>query len=93
MSLKSKNSKPGNLDLECGFATTLLFFPVRQVLALYLKFTPLFFVLWYWGLNSGPMPRATLLFVMGFFLRYCLTNYLSRLALNSDPPDLCLLSG
>jgi hypothetical protein len=30
--------------------------------------------------------------VMGF-LRYDLTNYLTRPAWNCDPPDLCLLNG
>jgi hypothetical protein len=46
-----------------------------------------------WGLNSGIhlQPFHQLFFVMGFW-REGLTNYLPRLALNLDPPDLCLLS-
>jgi hypothetical protein len=43
---------------------------------------------WCLGLNSGPSPQATppALFEIGS------QNYLPRLALNWDPPDLCLLS-
>jgi hypothetical protein len=52
------------------------------------------FILQNWGLNSGPTPWATspgLLFVTGFW-RHCHSNYLPGLALNHDPPDLCLLN-
>jgi hypothetical protein len=38
------------------------------------------------------LSHSTSPFVSCFFLREDLTNYLPRLALNHDPPDLCLLS-
>jgi hypothetical protein len=45
-----------------------------------------------WGLNSGPTPWALLPapFCDGFFWDGVI-NYLPGLALNHDPPDLCLL--
>jgi hypothetical protein len=45
----------------------------------------------YWGLNSGPTPRATPppLFCKRLFPDRVLRNYLPRLASNHDPPDLC----
>jgi hypothetical protein len=53
----------------------------------------IYLFLHYWGLNSGPSPWVTplALFCDEFFLRRRLSNYLPGLALNRDPPDLCLL--
>jgi hypothetical protein len=56
---------------------------------------PSFLFLQYWDLNSGPSPSATppaLFLGRFFFLNRVSQNYLPRLALNLDPPDLCLLS-
>jgi hypothetical protein len=56
------------------------------------QLSEIFFLL-YWGSNLGPTPWVTpLAFFCDGFSRYGLSNYLSRLALNYDPPDLCLLS-
>jgi hypothetical protein len=38
------------------------------------------------------LSHSTSLFCEGYFLRQGLKNYLPGLALNLDPPDLCLLS-
>jgi hypothetical protein len=53
-----------------------------------------FFFLQFWGLISGlhlePLHQPN--FWWWGFLRQGLMNYLPGLALNCDPPDLCLLS-
>jgi hypothetical protein len=53
-----------------------------------------FFFLQYWGLNSRLSPWATspALFLWRVFRDRVSRSYLPRLALNLDPPDLCLLS-
>jgi hypothetical protein len=58
-------------------------------------FSPFFFFfLQYWCLNSGPTSWATPpdLFLWKVFRDKVSQNYLPRLALNHDPPDLCLQS-
>jgi hypothetical protein len=57
----------------------------------------IFYFWWDWGLKSGlcickavsPVLESVSLWL---FCRCSLVNYLSGLALNCDPPDLCLLS-
>jgi hypothetical protein len=59
--------------------------------------SPFYFILfylflWYWGLNSGPTPRATppAPFCDGYFLRQSLSwTVFPGLTLTTDPPDLC----
>jgi hypothetical protein len=43
-------------------------------------------------LRAFTLSHSTRPFFEGFFSRLGLANYLSRLASNCDPPDLCLLS-
>jgi hypothetical protein len=43
-------------------------------------------------LRAYTLSHYTSPFLLSFFLRQGLTNYLPRLALNHDPPGLCLLS-
>jgi hypothetical protein len=50
------------------------------------------FYLRYWDLNSRPWATQPALFLCWVFSRYVPSNYLLRLALNLDLPDLCLLS-
>jgi hypothetical protein len=70
-----------------SFSFLLSFLPSSL---LFFSFFFSFCFLWYWGLNSGP-TLCQPFFVMGFF-EIGSENYLSRLALNHDSPDLCLSS-
>jgi hypothetical protein len=83
----------------CTLSTTLCLFSTHLFLPILLPlrgendFTNFYFIFFqYWGLNSDLHLEALLyqcFFMMGFL---SLVNHLSELALNLDPPDLCLLS-
>jgi hypothetical protein len=57
-----------------------------------LKFKLFFFFQWDWDLNLGPytdvMNHTSSPFCSGYFRDGSLSNYLSKLALSCNPPDL-----
>jgi hypothetical protein len=58
-----------------------------------LHYTFFFFAVLGFELRAYNLSHSTShFFVMGFFSRHDLSNYLARMASNCDPPDLCLLS-
>jgi hypothetical protein len=64
---------------------------LRTSKTIFVRYQEFFFR--YWGLNSGPTTRATLLaFLMKGVFEIGSLELFSRLASNCSPPDLCLLS-
>jgi hypothetical protein len=72
----------------------LFLFSKRNQCCLELFFLYFCLCVWYWSLNSGPLPWATpsALFLWWVCSRQGLENYLLQLVSNHDPTDLCLLS-
>jgi hypothetical protein len=58
-----------------------------SLLPFFLPSFPPSFLLWHWGLNSGPTPWP--FFCNGFFQYRVSQTILPGLVLNHDPPDLC----